>query len=403
MIEAAMYGLLGFLAASLLGLAVLSAVWKRAVRLTREAVLATTPTSYRETMAARDSLRAEHAVELRRLERELGRLKEETTRLRAEAGRMLPAQLAMEREHQAQLREDKALEAQLEAERRDAARLKDALSELGARYSALLEKTFEAEAPELTGTADAAALAKITSLEAQVATLKRQLDALRGGAAASRVEPDSDGSALRRTIAQLEARLLDKEADLISAQADITRLSLHLDMAGEKPETLMSRLDTELQAAEAEKAKLAARAAAQERALSRVRSENLRLRRELTSGATLQDLRSELKSVASAMTGSAPSPLPGKQVATAQPAQPRKKAAAKPAQPGQLSPAQLAGKIVRASAAAAASQQQAAQTAAVQAAAVQAAVVQAPAAQSAPAAAAPSVPGTSAPQNKVVA
>jgi chromosome segregation ATPase len=406
-IEAAMYGLLGFLAASLLGLAVLSAVWKRAVRLTREAVLATTPTSYRETMAARDSLRAEHAVELRRLERELARLKDETTRLRAEAGRMLPAQLAMERAHQARLREDKALEAQLEAERRDAARLKDALSELGARYSALLEKTFETEAPELTGTAGAAALATITSLEAQIATMKRQLDALRGGAAASRMEPEADGSALRRTIAQLEARLLDKEADLISAQADITRLSLHLDMAGEKPEALMSRLDTELQAAEAEKAKLAARAAAQERALSRVRGENLRLRRELASGATLQDLRSELKSVAAAMTGMPPAPRPSAvqapaNAAASQPAQPRKKAAAKPAQPGQLSPAQLAGKIVRASAAAA-SQQQAAQAAAAQAPATLTSAAQAAPGATAPSAPAPSASGTAAPQNKVVA
>ncbi|WP_147290456.1 hypothetical protein [Pannonibacter phragmitetus] len=364
MIEAAMYGLLGFLAASLLGLAVLSAVWKRAVRLTREAVLATTPTSYREIMAARDTLRAEHAVELRRLERELSRLKEESTRLRAEAGRALPAQLALEREHHAQLREDKALEEQLEAERRDSARLKDALSELGARYSALLEKTFETEAPELTGTA---ALATITSLEAQIATMKRQLDTYRGSAAATQIQPGADAGALRKTIAQLEARLLDKEADLIAAQADIARLSLHLDMAGAKPETLMTRLDTELQAAETEKARLAARTAAQERALTRVRSENLRLRSELASGTTVQDLRSELKSITKAMTGgtaaASPAPRSAPAATSAQPAKPRKTAAAKPAQSTQLSPAQLAGKIVRASAAAA-SQQQAAQAAA---------------------------------------
>lgn len=360
-----MYGLLGFLAASLLGLAVLSAVWKRAVRLTREAVLATTPTSYREIMAARDTLRAEHAVELRRLERELSRLKEESTRLRAEAGRALPAQLALERERHEQLRQDKALEEQLEAERRDSARLKDALSELGARYSALLEKTFETEAPELTGTVDTAALANITSLEAQIATMKRQLEAYRGGALASQMEPDADSSALRKTIAQLEARLLDREADLIAAQADIARLSLHLDMAGAKPETLMTRLDTELQAAEAEKAKLAARTAAQERALTRVRGENLRLRSELASSTTVQDLRSELKSITNAMTGSsapASRPAPAPAPAAAQPAKARKKATAKPAQPTQLSPAQLASKIVRASAAAA-SQQQAAQAA----------------------------------------
>mgnify|MGYP005859189871 FL=1 len=181
------------------------------------------------------------------------------------------------------------------------------------------------------------------------------------------MEPDADGSALRKTIAQLEARLLDKEADLIAAQADIARLSLHLDMAGAKPETLMTRLDSELQAAETEKARLAARTAAQERALTRVRGENLRLRSELASSTTVQDLRSELKSITKAMTGgtaAAPAarPTSAPPPAAPQPAKTRKKAAAKPAQPTQLSPAQLAGKIVRASAAAA-SQQQAAQAA----------------------------------------
>lgn len=67
-IETAMVFALGFLAAALLSLALMGAVWKRAVRLTTRRVENAVPMSMAEIKADKDQLRAEHAVVARRLE-----------------------------------------------------------------------------------------------------------------------------------------------------------------------------------------------------------------------------------------------------------------------------------------------------------------------------------------------
>lgn len=67
-IENVMYLVLGALAAGLLALLVLPAVWRRAVRLTRKRIEAATPMTMAEFRADKDRLRAEFALETRRLE-----------------------------------------------------------------------------------------------------------------------------------------------------------------------------------------------------------------------------------------------------------------------------------------------------------------------------------------------
>ena len=67
-IETAMVFVLGFLSAALLSLALMGAVWKRAVRLTTRRVENAVPMSMAEIKADKDQLRAEHAVIARRLE-----------------------------------------------------------------------------------------------------------------------------------------------------------------------------------------------------------------------------------------------------------------------------------------------------------------------------------------------
>ncbi|QCK84388.1 hypothetical protein E8L99_00540 [Phreatobacter aquaticus] len=67
-IETAMVFVLGFLAAALMSLALMGAVWKRAVRLTTRRVENSVPMSMAEIKAEKDQLRAEHAVVARRLE-----------------------------------------------------------------------------------------------------------------------------------------------------------------------------------------------------------------------------------------------------------------------------------------------------------------------------------------------
>lgn len=63
-----MYFALGALAASLLALAILPAVWRRAVRLTKKRIEAATPITMSEFRADKDQLRAEFALSTRRLE-----------------------------------------------------------------------------------------------------------------------------------------------------------------------------------------------------------------------------------------------------------------------------------------------------------------------------------------------
>src|SRR3954468_24742678 len=67
-IENIMYFALGLLAAALLALAVMPAVWRRAVRLTKKRIEAATPITMSEFRADKDQLRAEFALSTRRLE-----------------------------------------------------------------------------------------------------------------------------------------------------------------------------------------------------------------------------------------------------------------------------------------------------------------------------------------------
>jgi chromosome segregation ATPase len=67
-IENIMYFALGLLAAGLVALAVLPAVWRRAVRLTKKRIEAATPITMAEFRADKDQLRAEFALSTRRLE-----------------------------------------------------------------------------------------------------------------------------------------------------------------------------------------------------------------------------------------------------------------------------------------------------------------------------------------------
>ena len=67
-VESLMYFALGLLAAGLLALMVMPAVWRRAVRLTQKRIEAATPMTMAEFRADKDQLRAEFALSTRRLE-----------------------------------------------------------------------------------------------------------------------------------------------------------------------------------------------------------------------------------------------------------------------------------------------------------------------------------------------
>jgi chromosome segregation ATPase len=78
---------LGFLAASLLGLLVASAFWSRAVRLTTARIKQSMPVSEPEIKADRDRLRAEYAIKVHKLEKQLEQAKVERARQHIEINR----------------------------------------------------------------------------------------------------------------------------------------------------------------------------------------------------------------------------------------------------------------------------------------------------------------------------
>ena len=85
MIDIGMYVALGFLLASLLALMVAPAFWRRAVRLTKRRIEMTMPMSASDIQADKDQLRAEFAIELRRVEVALDKARDKAARELVEA------------------------------------------------------------------------------------------------------------------------------------------------------------------------------------------------------------------------------------------------------------------------------------------------------------------------------
>ncbi|MBI4923049.1 MAG: hypothetical protein HY834_14995 [Devosia nanyangense] len=115
-VESIMYFALGLLAAGLVALAIMPAVWRRAVRLTKKRIEAATPITMAEFRADKDQLRAEFALSTRRLEmnvealrRRLSEQLRDINRKRSEVGA-----IKTERESQlTQMRELEEREAEL--------------------------------------------------------------------------------------------------------------------------------------------------------------------------------------------------------------------------------------------------------------------------------------------------
>ncbi len=87
LIEQAMIFALGFLVSGLLALLVLPAFWRRAMRLSMRRLEMLMPLSMTEAVAERDQLRAQAAVEQRRLERKIDAMTQDRARHMSEIGR----------------------------------------------------------------------------------------------------------------------------------------------------------------------------------------------------------------------------------------------------------------------------------------------------------------------------
>jgi predicted nucleic acid-binding Zn-ribbon protein len=208
MIDIGMYVALGFLLASLLALMVAPAFWKRAVRLTKRRVEMTMPMSAADIQADKDQLRAEFAIELRRVEVALEKAKDKAARELVEANkrRVEISEINTELEGiKGRLNEKENANRVLEQT------IRRRLPELEGRLKAAKEAMAELEAAnaELRNTAGAQAealkLARST-LNAQRGDIDQLRGALEGEAAPSRRSAKSDAT-LAKENRRLSAEL----------------------------------------------------------------------------------------------------------------------------------------------------------------------------------------------------
>ncbi|AXS41753.1 hypothetical protein [Breoghania sp. L-A4] len=262
MINAAMFFALGALTAGLLMLLIGPAVWRRAVRLTRRAVEATTPMSLAEVHAARDQLRAEYAVETRRLELARTALSDKVVRQQVEisGSREAAKSIALDLSEKLKIIDEaEARETALRAELRHnetelarvSARLRETEMDLKRRSQQFVELSQKltrdavtsaenagGEFPELAvmeaeiaaqKTRRSADEAKILALESELSQLRRRYAALEDARIGMTAAPGRTAPASNAVMQKLEGLVIDLEGRNVESQAEITRLSLQLE------------------------------------------------------------------------------------------------------------------------------------------------------------------------------
>jgi hypothetical protein len=122
MIQAIMYFGIGFLFAALIGIAVIPLVHARAVRLTLKRVENSIPQSMAEIQADKDLLRAEFAMQARRLEIDVEQLKDKAANQFAELGRKTDVINRLKIQHEAQNVETVALKTELDVLKKELGR-----------------------------------------------------------------------------------------------------------------------------------------------------------------------------------------------------------------------------------------------------------------------------------------
>jgi chromosome segregation ATPase len=213
-IEQVMVFALGFLIAGLVALAFAPVFWARAVRLSVRRLEMQLPLSMREILADRDQVRAEAAVEQRRIELRAEALNEARAANLAELGRR-GARINQMQEHIAGLRQTNG-ELSL-----DVAKLSRAHAELSAEASALSKELFDLDGLRVRD-------------KEKYSALMRDYN----GALALADEQKATLAALSACGAALEARLADTERTLQSTQimlrnkeAEASLLASHLERA----------------------------------------------------------------------------------------------------------------------------------------------------------------------------
>ena len=205
MIEQAIFTAVGFLAATLLALAAAPAVARRASRLAEARARLLAPLSEGQAIADRDALRAQHAIEIVRLERRLRAAEQAAAERKVEVGRQFVRLIALE--------ETSANGAgDLAAARWEANELR---GELGAAQGVLadfdlLRRRAEAELNASQTVVDEQR-GDIATLEMRLAALEVRFADVERSAAAAAERAAGERDRLKAALADTEARLARSE------------------------------------------------------------------------------------------------------------------------------------------------------------------------------------------------
>jgi uncharacterized phage infection (PIP) family protein YhgE len=240
MIDALLFGALGFLVGCLLALALASPLWNRAVKLTTRRLEATMPMTLNDIQADKDQLRAEFAIELRKVEVALDKAREKAARELIEANK-----------RRAELT---ALGADLTSSR---AKLQE-----NENANRVLQQTIKRRLPDLDTRLKAAkkALAELESVNAELrTTIASQSDALKTARSTLhnqradidrfRAALESGGGGSLRGLGKPDARTLAESqrlsAELSKAQEELQRARTSAEENGLLRREL-SRLGTQI-------------------------------------------------------------------------------------------------------------------------------------------------------------
>lgn len=312
MIEPIMYFLLGVCVSALATIALLPALWRRAVRLTRARLAATLPLTPEEIAAGKDQIRAAHVVEIRRSETRVARAEADLQAAKAEVGRKILEVQAHQATIAARLEDIAALERDLSLRRQTISEhettiltLKQERDNLVTNLTAsrIANQGLDQENANLRLTADQRH-ARIGTLETQVSNLTARLadstnvsaglrdevsarnEALREATRALR-DAESDLSIAQRRLAAAETLAEDRQRVIDALQADKLRL---IDEAGVLTRARdHERIERNMLATEIETHKQ--RHADYEAALTAAQAQHGEMTRDLTR--TVETLRAE--------------------------------------------------------------------------------------------------------------
>ncbi|MBA8910000.1 hypothetical protein [Aminobacter ciceronei] len=315
MVQSILFFVLGFLTAGFVVLLIAPSVWRRAVSVTRQRVEAKLPMTLDEIRADKDSLRAEHAMALRKVEVQLKSSQEKLLTQAVELSRSREAQKAHVTDHADKDRTVGELEAARGSLREDIAKRDEQIKALAAQLveaESMLEKRAQ-EIEEIGRLYDEASLSssnrqiELVSRESEIGKLSDDMSALRSqrkDADKRVVELEADNKAVREALlaetkraVELDKRLQQMVSSLSDRDDKLERREAEL---GRLRETELARVREQLKGPQTapETAAVNGTAQAMERErlegrLTTLTRENKRLKGELSKAGRTKSSPSE--------------------------------------------------------------------------------------------------------------